>query len=180
MKELVIRMNKFFLLLLPLSVIGQQTPVLTLEQAIQKGMEYSKQLKISQAKMDGFKAKIAQTKNALVPSISINAGYSRLSNNIVPTTVMFPGLGLFTLNPQILNQYTNRATLQYPIFAGFRTKNGLESLSYLEKASQLDIEKDKVEIRFNIISSYYNVLRAQHSLSVVDTTIRQLELKIID
>lgn len=177
MIKLVKRMNKYLWLLIPFFMNAQQQEILSLELAIQKGMEYSKQLKISQSKLDGFKAKIAQTKNALIPTISVSANYTRISDNITPTQLYMPGLGQFVLNPQILNQSYNRASFYYPVFAGFRTKNALESFNYLEKATQLDIEKDKTEIKFNIISAYYNVLRTQNSLIAVDSTIQQLTQK---
>lgn len=176
MQSLVKRISYIFILF-PFLLKAQQEAPLTLDQAIQKGMDYSKQLKISQAKRESFKAKIQQTKNLLIPSLSLNANYTRISNNITPTAVQFPGLGYFVLNPQILNQYLNRATLQYPIFAGFRTKNGLASFNYLEKAAELDIEKDKLDVRYNIINAYLNAVRAQNSLLAIDSTIRQLEIR---
>ncbi len=167
-------------LLITDAVIGQTSKKVTLEEAIKLGTENSKTLKISESKTENVKAKADQLKNQMVPSVSLNSNYTRISNNITPYTIAMPGGAEKVLNPQILNQYTNRATVQYVLFAGFRTKNSLESISYLEKAATLDYEKDKLEIKNNIINAYYNYYKAIKSKDLVIDNIKQSEVRVYD
>ena len=84
---------------------------LRMDEAIQLGLENSKQLKLSNARTQAFQAKVEQLKNTLIPNLTLTSGYTRISDNISPYTVTFGG-NTQTLNPQILNQYTNKASIQ--------------------------------------------------------------------
>ncbi|HNF71187.1 MAG TPA: TolC family protein, partial [Chitinophagaceae bacterium] len=155
-------MKKMLLLLFALShslpiLLAQPTATLSLEEAIDLGLQNSKALKLSDSKRALLKIKVGQLKNALIPGIQLSSGYSRLSNNITPFTVeMAPGV-YKTFNPQILNQYTNRASLNYPVFTGFKLVNSLDNIRFLEQAGELDYEKDRNEIRHQIIRSYFSL-----------------------
>lgn len=138
-------------------LLAQPTATLSLEEAIDLGLQNSKALKLSDSKRALLKIKVGQLKNALIPGIQLSSGYSRLSNNITPFTVeMAPGV-YKTFNPQILNQYTNRASLNYPVFTGFKLVNSLDNIRFLEQAGELDYEKDRNEIRHQIIRSYFSL-----------------------
>lgn len=176
MKKLLICIILCTTALLDVSYVNAQQ-IITLQDAIDKAMEQSKQLKVSDSKLAIFKTKVEQAKNLAIPTINLASGYNRLSNNIAPFNINFGG-NMMTLNPQILNQYSNRASLQVPVFNGFKIKNAFESIQYLQKATELDIEKDKLEIKYNIINAYYNVLRAQNTLTILDTSIIHLQKKV--
>lgn len=147
--------------------------VLTLEEAVRLGLAQSNQLKVSQAKHEVMQAKVSQYWNAaVIPNVSLNSGYSRLSNNITPYTVSFPnGNGGYTeqaLNPQILNQFTNRLSVQQILYAGGRGINFFRSAELLEKASALDVEKDRIEIKNTIIAAVLNLYKLQTAARILE------------
>jgi outer membrane protein len=167
------------LLIFPLALQAQQTQVLTLEQALKLGLEYSKTLKLSRGRLATSEARSKQTKAAMIPVVSLNSSYTRLSNNITPFTVAFPGsTESIALNPQILNQYNNSLSVNQSLFSGFRLKHAEESAKYLEQASQLDYEKDKSEVVLNIANAYYNLYKIDASRKLVQENIRQLNEQI--
>jgi outer membrane protein len=147
---------------------SQTTKTLTLEEAVRLGIEASSQVKISGAKLDVSKAKTVQFWNASLPNVSLNSAYTRVSDNITPFSVKFPGAtDAVALNPQILNQFSNRLSVQAFVFTGWRAKNFLESSQFLEKAATLDIERDKIEVKNNITAAYLNLLKLQTSRQVI-------------
>ncbi|MES2730133.1 MAG: TolC family protein [Bacteroidota bacterium] len=166
-------------LIFPLSIQAQQVQTLTLDQAVKLGLEYSKMLKLSRGRLATYEARTKQTKAAMIPVVSLNSSYTRLSNNITPFTVAFPGATEpLALNPQILNQYNNSVSVSEPLFSGFRMKNAAESAKYLERASQLDYEKDKSEVVLNIANAYYNLYKIDASRKLVQENILQLNEQI--
>jgi outer membrane protein len=144
----------FSLLLLSFASFAQTTKTLTLDEAIKLGLGNSKQLKVAGTRLDIAKAKTAQYLNALIPNVTLNSGYSHLSNNVTPFAFRTPA-GEFVV-PQVINQFTNRLSANEVVFAGFRPKNLYESSQFLEKAAVLDIDKDKIEIKNNIVAAFYN------------------------
>ncbi len=165
-------MRHYFLLFIfwttTLTANSQTTKSLTLEEAVRLGIEASQQLKTSGARLDATKAKTLQYWNALVPNVTLNSAYTRISDNITPFSAKFPGATeAVVLNPQILNQFTNRLSVQAFVFTGWRAKNFFESAQFLERAASLDIERDKIEVRNNIIAAYLNLSKLQTSRQVI-------------
>jgi outer membrane protein len=151
-----------------LTAKSQTTKSLTLEEAVRLGIEASQQLKVSGARLDASKAKTVQLWNASLPNVSLNSAYNRLSDNITPFVFKYPGATEGTnLNPQILNQFSNRLSVQAFVFTGWRAKNFFESAQFLERAATLDIERDKIDIRNNIAAAYLNLLKLQTSRQVI-------------
>jgi outer membrane protein len=146
-----------------------QTPKsLTLEEAVRLGIEASQQLKTSGAKLDATKAKTLQYWNAVLPNVTLNSAYTRVSDNITPYSFKYPGATeAVVLNPQVLNQFTNRLSVQAFVFTGWRAKNFYESAQFLEKAAGLDIERDKIDVKNNISAAYLNLLKLQTSRQVI-------------
>ena len=147
---------------------SQITKTLTLDEAVQIGIEASQQLKTSGARLDATKARTLQYWNALLPNVSLNSSYTRVSDNITPFSVKFPGAtDAVVLNPQVLNQFTNRLSAQAFVFTGWRAKNFFESAQFLQKAATLDVERDRIEVKNNIVAAYLNLLKLQTSKQIV-------------
>lgn len=173
---------KTFLLLTLIagSTYAQTAQKLTLDGAVQLAITNSKQLQLSTAKTNAAHSKVTQGQNAFIPQVTVTSGYTRLSNNIEPFVISIPGFGTQALNPQILNQYTNRASISSTLFNGLRNQNNLKSTQYLEKAAQLDAEKDVAEVRFNVISAILNLYKGQQTLRLVVENLKLAQSRITD
>lgn len=162
--------------------IGSATKAqqLTLDNAVQLASNNSKQLKLSAAKVDAANTKVDQNINSFIPQVTFNANYTRLSDNIEPFTISIPGFGSQTLNPQILNQFTNRVSIQSTLFGGLRNQNNLKTTQYLETAAKLDAEKDAADVRFNAISAVLNLYKGQQTLKLVDENLKLADTRLTD
>lgn len=162
------------------AAMAQTTEKLTLDNAVQLAIKNSKLLKLSAAKTAAADIKVTENKNAFIPTVSINSGYTRLSDNIEPFVISIPGFGSQSLNPQILNQYTNRASISSTLFNGLRNQNALKTTKYLDEATKLDAEKDATEVRFNTISAVLNLHKGQQTLLLIAENIKLSESRIND
>jgi outer membrane protein len=160
---------------------AQSSRKLSLSEAVSLGLQNSKILQMSSAKLEAIHARVTQIKNQLLPSVNLSTNYTRISNNITPYTVSFsPTSPEVILNPQILNQSYNRIGIQYGIFTGSRAINTLKSTEFLEKASVLDAEKDKAEVRLNLINAYFSYSKLLASKQVLDENLKTLDSRLSD
>jgi outer membrane protein TolC len=168
-----------FFFLLNSALQAQTVKKLTLDEAVNRGLQNSYQIKFSAAKTAAMQARLAQIKNQLLPSVNVSTNYTRISDNIEPYKLVFGSIEK-VLNPQILNQSYNRLGVQYGIFTGFRAINTLKSNEFLLKATELDGEKDKAEVKLNLINAYYNFYKLIVSKQVLDDNLKTLNSRLTD
>lgn len=149
---------------------AQTTKILSLDEAVKMGISHSKQLKIDNTQLLIAGSRILQSKNANVTQISLNLGYTRVSDNITPFKVPFP-TGEVTLNRQILNQSYNSLQVRQPIYNGGKTKYAAEIAALDEKAAYFNIDKSKSDADFDITTVWYNLFVAKESKKIIEANI---------
>ena len=169
----------FFLFVIVLA-FGQETKTISLQEAFQLAAQNSKQLKLDSLKKESLSIEKQQTQNAMFPVLGLTSAYTRLSNNIEPFSISVPGLGSMALNPQILNQFVNRFSVQQPIFQGLRNWNNLKAIKLQNTAADFDILKDNQDLKWNIVQTYYNLYKLQQTSNLLDSTIAQTQVRIND
>jgi len=172
MNKIKIAIFSFFI---TFQTYAQQHKQLTLESAIQLGLENSKSLKISQAKVDAANAKYHQALDAALPSVNATASYQRLSD-LSPPLIQLPGVAEpFAIFPIYVNNYSARLSASEVVFSGFRVKYAEESLRLMQQAAKLDADKDKDEIIFNIVQAYYNLYKIKESEKIIADNLEQIK-----
>ncbi|HNF48664.1 MAG TPA: TolC family protein [Chitinophagales bacterium] len=169
-----------FFLFVTVLAFGQETKTISLQEAFQLAAQNSKQLKLDSLKKESLSIKKQQTQNAMFPVLGLTSAYTRLSNNIEPFSISVPGLGSMALNPQILNQFVNRFSVQQPIFQGLRNWNNLKAIKLQNTAADFDILKDNQDLKWNIVQTYYNLYKLQQTSNLLDSTIAQTQVRIND
>jgi outer membrane protein len=177
------------LFFVPVVAPAQQKLALTIEQAIQTGLENSKALHTSQFRLQAADARAGEAKTLGLPSLKFNGVYSRLSD--VPTQAITLPAGSFgpgfppadvamTFSPTILNNYSLKATLQQPLFTGGKISGAIDAAAYNAKASEHDLQKDKADVIYNIKAAYWNLYRAIEFKNVVDQNVAQMKMHSAD
>jgi outer membrane protein len=165
----------FIIFFTGLSVHGQQTQPLTLSQAIKIGLENSKNLKLSKAKVDIANARYKEAVDATIPSVGLTGNYTR-NNNITPFVFALPPSNVPTvLYPNIPNTYIGKASLSEVIFSGFRLKYAEASQKLLQQSVSLSAQKDSDELVFNIVSAYYNLYKIKKSQEIVSENLEEVK-----
>ncbi len=159
-------------------MFAQQKLSLTVDQAVQTGLENSKALKSSQFKVVAAEAKTSETNALGLPSLKLNAVYTRLSD--LPASTLTTPFGKFEISPSILNNYTVKATVQQPLFTGGKISSAEDIADYSYEAAKQDFKKDKSDLIYNIKSAYWNLFRANEFKKVVDENVGQIKAHATD
>lgn len=176
--------TKIFLALIVVALIGsaQQKMALTIEQAVQIGLENSKSLRTSQFKVRAAEAKASETATLGLPSLKLSGSYTRLSE--VPPSAfenpINPALPPIVIAPAIMNNYGAKATLQQPLFTGWKISGAEDAAEYSSEATKQDFQKDKADVIYNIKSAYWNLYRANEFKKFVDENVQQIQSHVTD
>jgi outer membrane protein TolC len=169
---------------LALPALAQQKMSLTIEQAVQIGMENSKALRTSQFKLEAADARSSEMNTLRLPSLKFNGTYTRLSDVppsqiVLPANFIMPGVpptdSRATLSPTVLDNYGLKATLQQPLFTGGKISGAANAAEYLSDATKEDYKKDKAEVQYNIKAAYWNLFRAYEFKKFVDENVNQIK-----
>jgi outer membrane protein len=152
----------------------------TLEESLQLGLKNSKNLKISRSKLMGSEAKITETTSQLLPKLSFNAGYTRLSD-VPPFEVKLPIFPApVKIQDVVLNNYSLKVSLQQPLFTGFRLISLKSASEKNRDAVSAEYDKDANEEAFNIITAYWNYFKTQKLKDYFDENLKQEEAHLTD
>lgn len=160
------------------STQAQQQLQLSLEDAITTGLQNSKVLSISAAKVRAAEAKLKETDAGHYPTLKLSAAYTRLSK-VDPFAITTP-FGSFTVSPAILDNYNAKLSLQQPLFTGFRLQNSSRVADINSQAASEEMTRDKAEVIFTIRNAYWNHYKAIAMKRLIDETVEQVKLKLQD
>jgi outer membrane protein len=150
---------------------------LTLDEAVQLGIQNSKQLKRSQNKIDVAMARLDQAKDLSLPSAKVNFQY--LHALMLSRVIQIPG---FLQNPIKLPfdfpAYLGTASVSEPIFAGNQLKYARKSADLLLQMSRVDADKDKEDIIYLVINSYLNYDKIIENQLIVAQNLADVQSKL--
>ncbi len=169
------------LLLLPLAASQAQSQTLSLEQAVQLGLQNNAQLQAAQIEVQKAQWTKAEAASALYPNIAAGLGYNR---NIRPPVFFFPSFdadpatGALIINDRNLvpvtaaakNAYDLRATLTMPLF-NQPAHHGLALSKLGEQLQAENFNLNKIQLKQEIKRAYYQVLLAETQKEVVAQSI---------
>lgn len=147
------------------NAFSQQTKQLSIDEAVQLGIQNSKILQIDEAKVEQATANYIAAKNKRLPDFSISGSALALANADVNLKIGGGGQGGST--PKANSAFYGSANMSLSIFAGGRIKYGIQSSEYLIEASKLSAENDKVAIAYNVSQAYNNLFKAQQTIKVL-------------
>lgn len=157
---------------------AQEKLSLTLDKAIEIGLQNSKQLHSSLMKVKSSEAKVKEVSALRLPSLKLNAGYRRLSE-VDPFIINTP-FGSFPIAPGIFDNYSVQVSVFQPLFTGFRLVGNINLNEELSNATKEEFNKDKSELLFNIKNSYWGVFKAMQFKKVMDETVAQIKAHVED
>ena len=173
-----------FILGFALTAMAQQKLSLTINQAVETGIQNSKALRTSQFKVDAADARASEMNTLRLPSLKLNGSYTRLSDVpasafALPANSFGPGFPPsdvnMVLSSTVVNNYGLKATLQQPLFTGGKISGASNAADYLSDATKEDYKKDKAEILYNIKAAYWNLYRANEFKKFVDENVNQIQ-----
>lgn len=162
------------LFLLPATIAGAQDRTITLQEAVALGLQTSKTLKYSQAKIDEAVTQYNQAKDRSLPTASASLTYDRAQ---IPEHTLAFGPSSINL-PTSANAYLGIVSVNEVIFGGNKLKYARQSTELLTQVSRLSAEQDKDQIAYDVINAYYNLYKVQQSIKVVNQNIATVDAQI--
>ncbi len=160
------------------SVFAQEKLSLTVEQAIEIGLQNSKSLHSSLMKVRSAEAKTKEINASRLPSLKLSAAYRKLSE-VDPFSVTTP-FGKFEISPTILDNYVTQLSLLQPLFTGFRMTSSSEIAEQSSNAASEEFNKDKNELIFNIRNAYWSLFKAIKQKKVMDENVQMVKAHLDD
>jgi outer membrane protein len=164
--------------LLSMSLMAEAQPMkLSLQEAVQLGLQNSKDLKRQQYKIDEALSRLAQAKDAQLPSLKVSFQY--LHALMLSQLVSIPGLTKTPIKlPFDFPAYVGTLSASEPIFAGNQLKYAKQSADLMIQLSRLDADKDKDDITYLVISAYLNYDKILQSQLIVAQNMEDVQGKL--
>jgi len=152
-----------FALLLPGMLYAQNVKKLTLQEAIQLGIENSKNLRLSQNKIEEAMQQLEVVKDNALPTASVSAIYNHAE---IPTNQL--NLGGEQINlPKRADAYLGTASVQELLYGGGKLKYARESTKLLAEVARLDADQNKEEVTYAVINTYFSLYKVGQSKKVI-------------
>lgn len=147
---------------------AQEKKNLSLDEAVQLGIQNSKNLKIDAAKIEEATADLLEAKNRQLPELKVSGSYMYLPIKPNVNIKLGGSASGAAGGPEIHQVVYGSANLSVPIYSGGRIKYGIQSAKYLVEASKLSTENDKTAIAYNVAQAYNNLFKANQSIKVFE------------
>jgi outer membrane protein len=164
-------MSLFF----PGILMAQNVKRLSLPEAIELGLSNSKNLKLSQNKVEESISRLSQVKDNLLPSASAAFLYNHAE--IPSRTLSIGGADPIHL-PKRADAFVGTAAVEEVLYAGGRLKYAEESTKLLTEVAKLDADKDREDVSYAIINTYYSLFKVLQSKKVVLQNLESIESQL--
>ena len=163
--------------LFSLQMTAQEKKTLSLDEAINLGLQNSKQLKISKAKIEEATAAAKEATEKRLPDAKASASYLRVNAVNVDLKTKNGNTGSGS-NPTVEQPKVSQAlyglvNVSLPIYTGGKIRYGIESSKFLEKAEMLDAENDKEDVIQNTIEAFANLFKAKTAVRLVQENLNE-------
>jgi outer membrane protein TolC len=153
--------------------------LLTLEEALARGLQASHRLAELQARGEAAQAVTDQRHAAKLPGAFALAGYLR-TNHIDEFGVPIANNQLRVIYPDVPNNYRARLDLQWPIYTAGRL-DALERAARSEAAAwQDDVAAARADLRLEITRAYWALVTAIEAVRVVEVAVDRANAHLRD
>lgn len=150
--------------------------------------QQNQRIKVSEEALKAAEEGVASAKSAMLPSVELSVQGSYTGNAFMmsrgfstsgTTEYIVPGLGPQQVEngkqptPHWGNSFTAQAT--QVIYAGGAIRSGIEMAKLGQRIAELDVEKDRQEVRFLLTGHYLDLYQLQNQLQVIAKNIELTE-----
>jgi outer membrane protein len=151
-------------LLLPGMLYAQTVRKLTLPEAVKLGIENSKNLKLSQNRIDRAMSQLKIVQDNKLPTASASFAYNHAE---IPTSTFdFGGTDPLRL-PKRSDAFIGTAAVQEVIYAGGKYRLAEASTRLLTDVAKLDADKSAKDVSYAVINTYYSLYKITQSQKVI-------------
>lgn len=175
MKTKEIYMKKImFVFLLGLTTVNAQTDILTLEKSIDIGLKNSKEINISTSDTLISDALLTNAWSNLLPQVSLGFTYNHISE--MPIQLQLPFLP--ASSGEVLNAMYSNATIEQPLFTGFKLLAIKNAAFYNKKATVSENSKVKNNKALEINTAFWNYYKAIKLVEILEENSKVVSLQV--
>jgi outer membrane protein len=158
---------------------GRPAVMLTVDEAVARGLAESHRIAEAVARGEAATAAVNQQRAAALPQVAVLAGYTR-TNHVDEFRILQPPFGVFTIYPDVPDNWRTRLDLQWPIYTAGRL-DALERAARAEAAaSASEIDQARADLRFEIKRQYWALVTAREAMTVVQASLEQTTAHVRD
>ena len=163
------------------TLMAQQSRTMTLREAIELTLAYSKTLQSDKTKIEAATLAVKEAYEKKLPEAGVTASYLYLPFQ--------PNINLHTDSdtaakknntPNVNQVMYGVANVSVPIYTGGRLKYGIESAKYLEEAIKLDAENNREQVVLNVVYACINLYKAYTAIGLVKENLAQSQQRLKD
>ncbi len=155
--------------------------VVSLEECLRLGLASDPGLRVERLESAVAQARLRELRGQYVPSVSLQAGYSRLSEVEPGTMTINTGMPVEVSFPESLQNSTSiKLSLQQPLFTGLRISSSIRQAEALSAAAIGDVEKSRRDLRYAIEEAFWQVAKAKGQYQSVQESIAEMESHLAD
>ena len=174
MKKIILLLFAFHL------IISAQTEKLTLEKSLEIGLKNSKELQIANSKILKAGAIESEIGSSMLPKISFNAVYRRLSD-VHPFQLNLPVFPQpVTIQETILDNYSLSASVEQPLFTGFKLSSLKSAAALNKKAEKVLYENEEIKKAEEIKKIFWRVYNLQMAVALLKENLNSLKHHLKD
>ena len=175
MKTKEIYMKKIiFIILLCLTTVNAQTDILSLEKSIDIGLKNSKEINISISDTLISDALLTNAWSNLLPQVSLGFTYNHISE--MPIQLQLPFLP--ASSGEVLNAMYSNATIEQPLFTGFKLLAIKNAAFYNKKATVSENSKVKNSKVLEINTAFWNYFKAIKLVEILEENLKVVSLQV--
>jgi outer membrane protein TolC len=168
----------FFLISLLFVNLGfaqtQKMQSLTLDQSLEIAFENNKSLLQKKENIQSAEFKVNEARSGFYPQLSFNGTYTYLG--VVPSfTFAFPGAPESKVETGFHDNFNLGLSLQQPLFTWGRIKNSYHISQLGHQISQEEYNRVKQEVKYQVKSSFYQILLAEKLVEVREQALNNLD-----
>jgi len=157
---------------------------LTAAAAVRQALKADPAIQAVRQQRSAAAAAVREARADWFPTLEAQVGYRRLSDNVDYTVDLpsMPGGGgqPVTFAPAILDRYSARASVEQPLFTGFRLANQVDAAQAQTSAADAEVAATKTEVVFETRRAYWRLYEAQARERAAVEALQQLERQLTD
>lgn len=153
---------------------AQDSTHLSLTEAVRRGLDSSKQVKLSEAKVTEALTKVEQASDKKLPTMKATF---MASEAFIPTrTIQIDGLMKNAIKlPSTSMVSLGTFGINQAIFAGNRLKYAKQSAELVKKIADLNVQGDKQDAALAIVEAYINLYKIDENLRIVEQNLSDVQ-----
>ena len=179
--------SKWFILLLcmPLyTMLGQQTKLLTLKEAVELAIQNSNATSLAKTKVETSKLDVETVKNNQYPNLKASGQYLRLTNAHIASNLSLGGNssnGNSSAGPLKIEQLMiGQVNASMPIFSGFKLKNSIKSSEQLYQSEKYSEKHTQEQIGLEVVDLFASLYKAEQTKTLIADNLKTIKQRVLD